>query len=325
MRRAFHHFLLLCLCLGVAWSGPQRRDILGDRPDIAAMPVRLDASDPARMTVGPLTFLGGVRLTSRDGGFGGFSSLSVAGDRFTLLSDGGNIVRFRMDPCFRITEPWFGDLPAGPGRGWTKRDRDSESMAVGPDGRVWVGFEGANEVWRYAPGLTAPARAARPPAMAGWVENGGAESLVRLRDGRFLVIAETDRRAGTAARNALLFDGDPVAQPARGIRFGYVPPAGYDPSDAAELPDGRVLVLNRRLDWPFTWRVALTVIDPRGVRPGQVVAGRAIARLEPPLTTDNYEGIAIAREHGATIVWLVSDDNQFVLERTLLLKFRLDL
>lgn len=324
MRRLFRFVVVLGLCLGVAWSGPERRDILGPRANIIATPLRLDPGDPARTKVGALTFLGGVELTSRDAAFGGFSSLSVAGDRFTLLSDGGNIVRFRMAGGFRITDPWFGDLPAGPGSGWRKGDRDSESMTVAPDGRVWVGFEGANAIWRYGPGLTPPAVGTRPPAMREWDDNGGAESMTRLGDGRFLTIAETSLRPGTSARDALLFDGDPVAQPACGIRFGYVPPAGYDPSDATVLPDGRVLVLNRRLDLPFTWRAALTVIDPRAIRSGQIITGREIARLAPPLTTDNYEGVAITREGNATIVWLVSDDNQLVLQRTLLMKFRLD-
>lgn len=121
--RAARLILLTLLCLASSWSGPGQRDILGQRADIAAVRVPLDASDPARTTVGALTYLGGVELSSRDGAFGGFSSLSVAGDRFTLLSDGGNIVRFRMDGDFRIGDPQFGDLPAGPGRDWAGRKR----------------------------------------------------------------------------------------------------------------------------------------------------------------------------------------------------------
>ena len=266
-------------------------------------------------------------MSSRDGAFGGFSSLSVAGDRFTLLSDGGNIVRFRLDAGFRVSEPWFGDLPAGPGRGWDKSDRDSESMAVDPaSGRVWVGFERANQIWRYSPGLALPAARAAPPAMAGWMDNGGAESMVRLHDGRFLVIAETDVRPGTGgARNALLFAGDPVARPDMGVGFGYLPPPGYDPSDAVELPDGRVIVLNRKLAMPLAWSAILTLIDRRAMTQGAIVRGREIARLAPPLTVDNFEGLAVTREGGATILWIVSDDNLFLLQRTLLLKFRLDL
>lgn len=318
--------LMTLLTLATSWSGPERRPVLGDRPDVEAARVPLDPANPARVRSGALTYLGGVALSSSDGAFGGFSSMSVAGDRFTLLSDGGNIVRFRMDGGFRVSEPWFGDLPAGPGLGWDKSDRDSESMAVDPaSGQVWVGFERANQIWRYAPGLTAPAASAAPPAMAGWMDNGGAESLARLRDGRFLVIAETDRRHGGAARNALIFSGDPVAHPDSGFRFGYLPPAGYDPSDAAELPDGRVLVINRKLAMPFAWSAVLTLIDPRGFKPGAIVAGREIARFAAPLTVDNFEGLAVTREGGATILWMVSDDNLFVLQRTLLMKFRLDL
>ena len=38
----------------------------------------------------------------------------------------------------------------------------------------------------------------------------------------------------------------------------------------------------------------------------------------------SFRMVATTQEKGATIVWLVSDDNQSLLQRTLLLKFRLD-
>ncbi|MBT3627577.1 MAG: esterase-like activity of phytase family protein, partial [Rhodospirillaceae bacterium] len=44
----------------------------------------------------------------------------------------------------------------------------------------------------------------------------------------------------------------------------------------------------------------------------------------PPLTVDNMEGIAVRRDGaGHTLVYLVSDDNFSVLQRTLLLMFEL--
>jgi len=55
-----------------------------------------------------------------------------------------------------------------------------------------------------------------------------------------------------------------------------------------------------------------------------VVRGREIARLETPLVHDNIEGVAVTREGGRTTIWLVSDDNQSMMQRTLLLKFRLE-
>ncbi|MGN6818594.1 MAG: esterase-like activity of phytase family protein [Sphingomonas sp.] len=326
MRRRYRYPLMILLALFCQWSGTPERPILGDVPDLTATPVPLDPTNPTHAKVGALTFMGGVRLTSRDPAFGGYSSMTIDRGLFTLLSDGGTIVRFRLDDRFRPSAIGFGDLPAGPGTGWTKADRDSESMTLDPaTGQVWVGYERVNQIWRYSPGLTRPARMVAPRPMADWSENGGAESMVRLHDGRFLVIAETNRRLPSPARSALMFDRDPTLKPLKGFEFGYLPPAGYDPSDATQLPDGRVLILNRKLALPFKWSAVLTLIDPRQIRPGVTIRGREIARLAPPLTVDNFEGLAVTRENGATMLWMVSDDNLLFLQQTLLMKFRLDL
>lgn len=326
MRRRNRYLLMLALALSCQWSGTPERPMLGAVPDLTATPVPLDPGDPKHLKVGALTFIGGVRLTSKDLAFGGYSSMTIDHGLFTLLSDGGTVVRFRLDDRFRLSAPGFGDLPVGPGTGWNKADRDSESMTLDPaTGRAWVGYERVNQIWRYSPGLTLPATTVAPQPMADWSENGGAESMVRLHDGRFLVIAETSRRLPSQARSALIFDRDPVEKPLKGFEFGYLPPDGYDPSDATELPDGRVLILNRKLALPFSWSAMLTLIDPRDIRPGVTIRGREIARLAPPLTVDNFEGLAITREHGATMLWMVSDDNLLILQQTLLMKFRLDL
>jgi hypothetical protein len=65
------------------------------------------------------------------------------------------------------------------------------------------------------------------------------------------------------------------------------------------------------------------MIDPRAIAPGAVLVGQEIARLAPPLSLDNMEGLAITEEAGQTMVWLISDDNFSPLERTLLMKFAL--
>ena len=213
----------------------------------------------------------------------------------------------------------------GPGTGWDKADRDSESMAVDPaSGRIWVGFENYNALWRYAPGFARAEARARPRAMADWPVNGGPESLVRLRDGRFIVLGETAHWPHSRARAALLFAGDPVAGPDTGFRFSYAPPAGYDPSDAAELPDGDLLVLNRRFALPYDFTAILTIVPRAGIAAGKTARGMPIAGFAAPLIHDNFEGVAVTREGKQTIVWLVSDDNQSLLQRSLLLKFRLE-
>ena len=321
---------VLALLFTPDWVGEPRLPLMGKRAIIHTAPVALDAAHPERTRVGALVWLGGVRLTSPDPAFGGFSSLHVAPDhRVTLLSDGGNIAQFTLGDDWRPRHVAFGDLPAGPGTGWAKIDRDSESMSVDPkDGSIVAGFENNNMLWRYTPDLRHALGAASPRAMAKWPGNEGAESFAFLPQagwgGGAITIGEQDPWPKGKGRAAIRFTGDPVRAPYRGYRFSYIPPAHYDPSDMTVLPDGRLIVLNRRFELPFTFTNKLVVIDRAAIRPGAVVRGREIATLAPPLIHENFEGIAATQESGHTILWLVCDDNQSVLQRSLLLKFRLD-
>lgn len=317
----------LAFILLLSASGRDGRDRFGKAPRMTVERVPLDLHDPNRTRVGALTYLGGIRLKSGERAFGGFSSMRIIGDDFTLLSDGGTFIRFRMGEDWAPRDVRFGDLPDGPGSGWLKADRDSESMTSDPaTGQVWVGFEQYNAIWRYNADLTRAERSARPAAMRNWSDNGGPESLVRLHDGRFLTIGETSRPKGSRiGREGLVFPGDPTTPDIKPIRFVYMPPNElYDPSDAVQLPDGRLIVLNRRFSVPGLFTVKLTLIDPREIRAGAVIRGTEIATLAAPLIHDNYEALAVTREGDDTILWIASDDNQQFWEWSLLLKFRIE-
>ncbi len=331
-------FVILAVLLIVpGWSGEERLALLGDKPQIIATRVDLDSSDPRRTRVGGLTYLGGVSLRSIDPAFGGYSALSVVrqtdGDRFTMLSDGGNVVAFTMGTDWKPRRLRFLNLPAGPGTGWEKRDRDSESLALDPGtGRIWVGFERYNAIWRYAPGFARAEAQRAPEAMDPWPDNGGPESLARLPDGRFVTISEEkhvskQRWPGPEeerlrSRDALIFGGDPIDTAP--VHFAYMPDGRYDPADATALPNGDLLVLDRRFRLPYRFSNRLTLVPAATIRQGGIARGRLLAALDTPLIHDNFEGVAATVENDATIVWLVSDDNQSMLQRTLLLKFRLD-
>lgn len=326
-------FVILAVLLVVpTWTGATRLDLLKQGLGVAARRVALDPNDAARVKLDGLTYIGGVELTSTDSAFGGYSSLAVTGNRFTLLSDGGNILRFSLGSDWRPRAVRGADLPAGPGTGWQKQDRDSESMAT--DGRhVWVGFERYNQIWRYDAGFTRADARIAPRAMRPWSQNGGPESLVALPDGRFLTISETSHtpprwwggsaQARSATRDALIFARDPVIDP-NPRRLAVVEKGRYDISDAAALPNGDVLLLNRRFALPFRFVTQITRVRAARLRPGAVIVPETIATLGAPLIGENFEGIAVTRERGATMIWIVSDDNQSMLQRTLLLKFRLD-
>lgn len=318
--------VLLLLLLVPSWSGEAPNRPLDPATPFFATPVAIREGS-ANRSVGRLTFLRGYRLTSRDPEFGGFSSIDVQGDRFTLLSDGGQIIRFRLNAMGRLSDRRIGALPSGPGTGWFKEDRDSESMVRDPaTGTLWVGFENWNAIWRFAPGFAHGERGVFPRAMRDWPENGGPEAMVRLTNGRFLVFAEQQEGRGGHGRAALRFATDPTRrQPHPPERFTYLPPpGGFVPSDATQLDDGRVLLLNRAFSFGRGFEVAVTVIDPAAIRAGGVVRGTEISRFSGAVLHDNYEGVAVAREGGRPVLWIVSDDNQNAFQQTLLLEFALN-
>jgi len=329
MRLGFLKFGVLLLVLVPPSSDRGLRAMLGSRPEMTAIRVPLDPSNPAQSRLGRLTYLGGVRLVSPDLSFGGFSAMHVQGDRFTLLSDRGNIVQFDMGGDWLPRGIRFADLPGGPGTGAFRHNRDAESLAYDPaTGKFFVGFEARNAIWRYDAGLTKAEEGTQPPAMQEWSENGGPESMARLHDGRFILISETTRPDGGRRRServALIFGRDPLDRNSSVETLSYVPPAGYDPSDAVALPDGRLLVVNRRFSLGGLFTAKLTVVDLGGAKAGTVLRGTEIATFARPVQHDNFEALAITREGDATILWIASDDNNQWWQQSLLLKFRLDL
>lgn len=290
---------------------------------VRATAIPLDLDDPRRVRVGALVYVGGWALRGDDPWIGGISSMAIDGDRFTLLGDEGTLIRFRMGADAIPRDAVARRVP-GPGRLPDRRDRDMESLARDPvTGRFWVGMEQRNAILRYDAGFTHVERSARPPAMRHWPANGGIESLARLRDGRFLAISETQPGRMPGTRAALLFASDPTEPGPPPLAFDYRPPQGFDPTDAVELPDGRIAVLNRRLTLRDGVAAAIVGFPRAAMRAGAVVAPAELARLQRPLVVDNMEALAITRERGATMLWIASDDNLSPLQRSLLLKFRL--
>lgn len=304
---------------------------------VTAVPVPLDPADP-QLTVlqspdsgderntrpVPLRYLGGWVLKGSDRRFGGVSSMTIEDGHFTMLSDGGVVTRLRFDgQTGSVSDYAMSELPDGPGDGSGKVDRDSESSTYDPtSGHVWAGFETTNQIWRYTRGFASADGHVAPKLMADWPSNLGAEAMVRLADGRFIVFAET-KRCKDGNHYALLFPGDPVDHP-NATPFCYKGPRNAAPTDAAQLPDGRVVVLHRRFGLPMRFSAVLTVIDPRQIVPGgPPVVGQYLNFIGSPDTVDNMEALAIQQTPQGVVLWIASDDNYFFLERTLLMAFAL--
>jgi hypothetical protein len=278
--------------------------------------VPLDPENPARRRVGGLTYLGGWVLTSEDARFGGISGMHIQDGSVLAISDAGTLFRFPLASS-GASPLEVRALPQGPGAAGVKSDRDAEALTVHGN-HAWIGFERRNAVWRYrVPGWESDADAA-PSALAGWHGNAGSEGMLRLAGGRFLIFAEGLENAGQS--EAVLFDRDPALPAAKWKRLRYRAPKGYRLTDAAALADGRMLLLNRAFTYLDGMSAKLTIARLPG-EDADLIEGREIAHLAPPLTVDNMEALSVTREKGRTIVWMASDDNFMPIQRTLLLKF----
>ncbi|TRW17185.1 esterase-like activity of phytase family protein [Glacieibacterium frigidum] len=310
---------------GVLAAAPPAADGVAPLP-LTATPVPLAPRDPAVRDVGRLRYMGGVELQSTNVTFGGLSGLAAGRDGWLLaVSDTGNWVGFRtvekhgrlVGVTDGVIAPLLDEIG---GAALVKKAGDAEAVVWDADGTASVSFEQDDRIAVY-PRIdparpdslrTRAARIIRTPATSGWPDNGGGETLVRLSDGTLLWFAEDGQDAeGRSPALRIAPDGTVSA-------LLYAAPTGFRPTDAAEVAPGRVLIVNRR----FTPMEGMSaVVTLATVAP--VMQGEVVARLVPPLTTDNMEGIAVMRADGRTFVYLASDDNFAGYQRTLLLKFEL--
>jgi hypothetical protein len=303
--------------------------------------VPLNPEDPGQSTVGPLRYRGGIWLDTRDDRFGGFSGLRVSRDgrRLVAISDCGRALDATLVQDERGFLAGLRDLRLRPlrgpgGRGLLPGEEDAESLATTPDGGWIVGFEQRHRLWRYPGGDPpldgTPAPLLAPPGLEKQEPNRGLETLVSLEDGRLFGVAEG---ASGPARTTIAWLEKDAAWSVLSYPLFYdpsVPDEPFRPTDAALLPGGDLVVLERRFP-PVAIR--LRRLDRRILEQGGDLAGTEIARFDPPLTLDNFEGIdARVGPKGETLLYLMSDDNNCrktsnfrrSKQRTLLLCFALD-
>lgn len=325
VRRLLALLLLASAIVPGTWLRDPPRDS-NPALDLRFTPVPLPAKPEMARLLGPFKLERAWRLTGRHYEFEGFSALVPLGQsRLRALSDKGFMFAF-SPPGAPPSEPLFRSIHRS--LDYLKKYRDAESATVDPaTGTVWIGWEFSNAISRHDPAFT-HSQTVEPGAMRGWGKNIGPEAMTRLVDGRFVVLREGFSGKGEKHRHpALLFSGDPV-ESAPSESFVFSGPEDFSPTAMAQLPDGRVLILMRKVDWPipprFSGRIVLA--DPADIAAGGVWKGKVVAKLAPPLPVDNFEGLAIRpRKDGKLTVWLISDDNGMVLaQRTLLWKLTLD-
>jgi hypothetical protein len=267
----------------------------------------------------PIRLVQSWQLSSDNPEFGGISALIPFRGMAMGVSDAGVLIQTKIETG---KADWTGQItpiPKACVRSSSKFDRDSESLTADPLGqRIWIGLEFHNLICSAVPG--GAARVVAPQAMRKWPMTGGPEAMVRLNDGRFLVLAERSHPP-VASVPMLIFDRDPT-DPAVQVREArYSPPPGYAPVDAAQLPDGRLLVLHRRFELPFEFSAILSIGTLKSSASGPVFQTRPIMWLQSGRGADNWEAMGVEdRGQGRATIWIANDNNFMLGEPNYLLR-----
>ena len=307
-----------------------------ERVAVTAIPIDFDRDNPGHKQFGKLIWRGGVNLFGRSSYFGGYSALALdaSGNALLAISDAGTWLRANLDHDGRtlkgLSEATIGPILGKDGKPLAEdRERDAEGMALldgdPAKGTAYVSFERDHRIERYPitrDSFGPPDRALPLPAEAKRMDaNRGIEALAPIRVGRLkgttVVFSERLLDKNGNLRGWLI--GGPTPGPITLKSIG-----GFDITDAAALPDGGIVLLERRFRYSEGVQMRIRRIGAKDLRPGALIEGDILLEANDSYNIDNMEGIAAHRSAaGETILTLMSDDNFSPLQRTLLMQFAL--
>jgi hypothetical protein len=326
----FH--LLLGFILGLLSFGFPQRDYPDRKVSITIDASPIDAFEmdsPSRQRFGSLEFRGGLVLKSDYKPFGGFSALHMDpdGEHFLALSDRAMWLRGRI--VYQDGRPsGISDAVVAPvldDQGKPTPRLDTESLTQ--DGStLYVGLERTHSILRFdydKKGFPSGGRPILVPAeLKDLPSNQSLEAIVfvpRKFPLRGTLIAFSEHGLTEEGNlKAFLIGG-----PKPGM-FSVRRTDGFDISDACMLPDGDVLILERQYSLERGVAMRIRRIRLSAIKPGALVDGPVVIEADVRNQIDNMEAISVHRTRaGEMILTLLSDDNNSLLQRTVLLQFAL--
>jgi len=329
--RSYFAFPLLLL---LAYSQPGVAQVATtpiESVEVTSRPIRSFRIGSTDTRFGPLEFVGGLEITSPSYSFGAFSSFRFLepGRRLVGVTDTGmwffaSLVRDEAFRPLKFTDFTMQPIHDDKGLGHGKWSSDAESIAVRGNMAV-VGFERIHRIiefeigdgWAGAPQADVDPLIPREELRS----NRGFETLAFApQDSEFAgALVVVSERSLDAAGNvfAAVLDG-----PRKGI-FTVKRSSGYDITDGAFLPNGDLLLLERRFTIATGVAMRLRRIIAQSIVPGGLADGPVLLEADMGYQIDNMEGLDVWRApDGALMVSLISDDNRSMFQRNLYLEFR---
>lgn len=324
--------LLCCLALPVA-----AQELLQDGEPVKTRTKAIETFHIGREEnrFGKLTFLGGLEILASDRKVGGLSGLISldGGRRFLAVTDNGHWVSGHVDQDADgapsdITGVRYARLRGADGKTLDARwGHDTEALTLDGSG-LYVSAETRNAVYHYPWPLTTGhermiGEVALPDDIRALPRNAGLESLAAAPEdspfaGSLIAIAES-------APSDLHDLTGYVLGPDGTKRFTLRRHDRFDATDAAFLPNGDLLVMERRFNLRDLIGLRLRRIAAADIRADAVLDGELLLEADFNTQIDNMEALAVHQtDAGDTILTLVSDDNRSILQRTLFLRFRLE-
>ncbi|MEO9527701.1 esterase-like activity of phytase family protein [Roseibium sp.] len=329
--------LAAVLCLLSAPQSIFAQDLLADGQSVTTRtrPIETFRIGSEETRFGKLTFLGGLELIAsgrKTGGLSGLVSLD-GGNRFLAVTDNGHWVTARVNQTTAGKPLGLSDVRVAPllgadGRTLVARwGHDTEALALTGSG-LYVTAETRNAIYRYPWPLTTGTErmigeVALPKAIRDLPRNAGLEALAAGPEdsalaGKLVAIAES-------ARSDLHDLSGFIIGPAGTERFAIRRSDRFDATDAVFLPGGDLLLMERRFSLRDLIGLRLRRFAGSDIRKGAVLEGAVLLEADFGYQIDNMEALGVHRTGaGDTILTLVSDDNRSLLQRTLLLRFRID-
>jgi hypothetical protein len=303
---------------------------------VTAIPIDLDRDDPRRKQFGRLIFRSGLNLYGKSRHFGGFSGLVIdpSGDSILAVSDAGSWMRADLSYNGKYLKG-LSNVTLGPVLGSDGKplksdaDRDSEAMSLASGdsrkGTAYVGFERKHRIaiYPFTSNSFGPPKGAMPlPSGAKRMRsNQGIEALAAIKTGRLkgTIVAFSERLPGKGGDLQGWLIGGPTPGAILLKRL-----AGFDITDAAALPDGGVVVLERRFRYSEGVQMRIRRVSQSELKPGALIKGEVLLEANDALNIDNMEAIFAHRaSSGETVITLMSDDNFSPFQRTLIMQFAL--